>query len=174
MAIAIRRLEESDIVEAFDCGDGPLNSYLKHHAWINQNRNSIGVTYVAIDESAPGVVLAYFTLAVSSIPRGRLPKKLVRSLPPYDVPVILLARLAVDSRFAGKGLGRALIAEAFRIMIGVSDEIGCRGIITDAYRNRINWYAQYGFISLDGSPESGPQKMFLDIRTVRAALSTEV
>ncbi|HZQ54389.1 MAG TPA: hypothetical protein VFB14_19460 [Bryobacteraceae bacterium] len=59
MALVIRRLEERDEVESFDCGDEPLNNYLKRHAWTNQQRNSIGATYVAVNDRAPKV-LGYF------------------------------------------------------------------------------------------------------------------
>jgi len=170
MAIVIRRLEEREEVENFDCGDEPLNNYLKRHAWSNQEKSSIGVTYVAVDESAPRAVLGYFTLATASVPRAAFPKRYVRGLPPYDLPLILLARLAVDRRFAGRGLGHVLISEAFRISLRVADEVGCRCIITDAYRDRISWYAKYGFVPIEGAAEGGPQQMFLDVRTVRAAL----
>jgi len=172
LAVTIRRLEEFDDVENFDCGDEPLNNYLKRHAWTNQQKSSIGVTYVAIEESAPRSVLGYFTLATSSVPRDLLPKKHVRGLPPYDLPLILLARLAVDHRFAGRGLGHALIAEVFKITLRVADEVGCRCIITDAYRDRVGWYAKYGFIPIEGTAKDGPQKMFLDVRTIRAALKS--
>jgi GNAT superfamily N-acetyltransferase len=168
--VLIRRLEEFDQVEAFDCGDDPLNHYLKRHAWANQQKSSIGVTYVAIDEGAPRTVLGYFTLATASVPRDAFPMKYVRGLPPYDLPLILLARLAVDRRFSGKGLGHALISEAFKIALRVADDVGCRCIITDAYRERTDWYARYGFIALEGAAETGPQRMFLDIRTLRLAL----
>lgn len=47
MAIVIRRLEEHDEVENFDCGDDALNNYLKRHAWTNQQKSSIGVSYAA-------------------------------------------------------------------------------------------------------------------------------
>ena len=174
MAIIIRRLEERDEVENFDSGDEPLNIYLRRHAWTNQVKSSIGVTWVAVDESAKRAVLGYFTLAVASAPRDAFPKKHIRGLPPYDLPLILLARLAVDRRFAGRGLGGALISEAFRISLRVADEVGCRCIITDAYRNRVSWYAKYGFVPLEGSAESGPQRMFLDLRTVRAALRRSI
>jgi GNAT superfamily N-acetyltransferase len=170
MAIIIRRLEEHDEVEKFDCGDEPLNKYLKHHAWTNQAKSSLGVTYVAADEAAPRVVLGYFTLAMASVAREAFPKRYVRGLPPYDLPLVLLARLAVDRRFAGRGLGHALISEAFRISLRVADEVGCRCIVTDAYRDRISWYAKYGFVPIEGAIEGEPQRMFLDIRTVRAAL----
>lgn len=170
MPVLIRRLEEFDQVEAFDCGDDPLNNYLKRHAWANQQKSSIGVTYVAIDEGAPRTVLGYFTLATASVPRDAFPRKYVRGLPPYDLPLILLARLAVDRRFSGKGLGHALISEAFKIALRVADDVGCRCIITDAYRQRTDWYARYGFVPLEGAAETGPQRMFLDIRTLRLAL----
>ena len=170
MPVLIRRLEEFDQVEAFDCGDDPLNNYLKRHAWANQQKSSLGVTYVAIDEGAPRTVLGYFTLATASVPRDAFPRKYVRGLPPYDLPLILLARLAVDRRFSGKGLGHALISEAFKIALRVADDVGCRCIITDAYRERTDWYARYGFIPLEGAAETGPHRMFLDIRTLRLAL----
>ena len=172
MAVTIRRLEEPDELESFDCGDEPLNNYLKRHSWTNQEKSSIGVTYVAVEEFSPRTVLGYFTLATSSIPRDNLPKKHVRGLPPYDLPLILLARLAVDRRFSGKGLGHALISEALKISLRVANEVGCRCVITDAYRDKVDWYARYGFIPIEGAAESGPQKMFLDARTIRAALQS--
>ncbi len=172
MAVLIRRLEEHDEVEPFDCGDEPLNNYLKRHAWANQQKSSIGVTYVAVDERALLIVIGYFTIATASVPRDAFPKKYVCGLPPYELPLILLARLAVDRRFSGKGLGHALISEVFKIALRVADDVGCRCIITDAYRDRVSWYARYGFVALEGAAESGPQRMFLDIRTIRLALKS--
>jgi predicted N-acetyltransferase YhbS len=117
------------------------------------------------------MVLGYFTLATSAVPRDSFPKKHVRGLPAYDLPLILLARLAVDYRFGGKGLGPQLLREAFRISIAVSEQVGCRCIITDAYRDKMSWYAKYGFLPLEGGAENQPtQRMFLDIRTLKATL----
>jgi len=75
--MVIRRLEEQDEVDGFDCGDGALNNYLKRHAWINQQKVSIGVIYVAMDESAPRNVLGYFTLAMASLSREEFPPKYI-------------------------------------------------------------------------------------------------
>jgi GNAT superfamily N-acetyltransferase len=172
VAVLIRRLEEQDEVAPFDCGDEPLNNYLKRHAWANQQKSSIGVTFVAIDEGAPCTVIGYFTLAMAGAPRDVFPKKYVRGLPLYDLPLILLAGLAVDRRFSGKGLGHALISQAFKIALRAADDVGCRCIITDAYPNRATWHARYGFVPLEGGVEDGPQRMFLDIRTIRMALKT--
>ena len=107
------------------------------------------------------------------MPRDRLPKKYVRGLPPYDLPLILLARLAVDKRFSGRGLGHALLSEALQITLRVADEVGCRCIITDAYPDKAGWYARYGFVPIEGAAASSPQKMFLDVRTIRRATSFE-
>ena len=170
MGVAIRRLQEQDETASFDCGDEPLNNYLRRHAWNNQQKSAIGVTYVAIDDAAPGAVLGYFTLATASAPRNRFPQIFVRGLPPYDVPLILLARLAVDRRFSGRGLGTALLSHALRIALQVSEEVGCRYVVTDAYKTKAAWYARFGFITLEGSPETSTQKLLLDIRTIRAAL----
>jgi predicted N-acetyltransferase YhbS len=64
------------------------------------------------------------------------------------MPFTLLARLAVDRRSAGPGLGDALISEALRISLRVADEVGCRCVITDAYRDRISWYSRYGLVPI--------------------------
>jgi predicted N-acetyltransferase YhbS len=107
------------------------------------------MSYVAVDEGAPLTALGYFMLAMA---------------------MTLLARLAMDRRFAGRGLGHALISEALRISLRSADNVGCRGIITDAYRDRVNRYSRNGFVPIEGAAETGPQRMFLDMRTVRAAL----
>jgi GNAT superfamily N-acetyltransferase len=143
MATVIRRIEEQDQMDEFDCGDVALNNYLKRHAWSNQQKVSIGVSYIAADETAPRFVLGYFTLATASARHDQFPKKYVRGLPPYDLPLILLARLAVDRRFASRGLGHSLISEAFRISLRVARDVGCRGIVTEAHHDRIGWYARY-------------------------------
>jgi predicted N-acetyltransferase YhbS len=141
---------------------------------VNQAKSSIGVTYVAVEEAAPRRVLGYFTIAMSSVPREAFPKRYVRGLPNYEVPLVLLARLAVDRRFAGKGLGHALLSEALRVALRVSGEVGCRCVITDAYRDRVGWYARYGFVPVEGAATEGPQRMFLDIRTIRMAVQARV
>ena len=143
---------------------------VKKHAWNNEQKSSIGVTYVVVDAVAPQTVLCYFTLATSSIPRDAFPKKQVRGLPAYDLSLILLARLAVDHRFERKGLGTLLLKEAFKISLNIVERVGCRCIITDAYPDKVGWYANYGFVLLEESTENNStRRMFLDIRTLQLA-----
>jgi len=94
----------------------------------------------------------------------------VRGLPAYDLPAILLARLAVDKRFSGRGLGRALLSEALRVSLRASKQVGSRCIIVDAYPAALDWYRKYGFVPIEGA-KSGSVRMYLDIRTIEAARS---
>ena len=60
----------------------------------------------------------------------------------------------------GRGLGHALISEALRISLRVADEVDCRSIITDAYRDRVSWYARYGFVPIEGTAATGQRGCF--------------
>lgn len=121
---------------------------------------------------SPRTVVGYFTLATASVPRDAMSKQAVRGLPAYDLPMLLLARLAVDRRFRGRGLGHALLAEALRIAVAVSEQAGCRCVIVDAYPGTMGWYERYGFRPIPGGKESSV-RMFLNIRTVKAAQQQE-
>jgi len=169
--LLICRLEERHVVEHFDCGDHALNDYIRQHAWKNQVRYLVGVTHVATDEKQPELVIGYYTLASTVISRD-----LVRVLSPFgglpyqDIPAVLLARLGVDRRFAGCGVGKALLVDALNRALELRQTIGCRCVIVDAYPGAVAWYAKYGFLPISGgSPTSPTQKMCIDLRTVQKA-----
>lgn len=168
MAIVFRILKKGDKREHFDAGDADLNDYLKEKAWQNQRRLRVGVTYVAVDDEQPDVVLGYYTLAMSGIPRRAFSDEDAKKLTPYgEIPVILIGRLAVDKRARGKGLGKALLMDALRNSVILGESVGCRGIVVDALQQSVDFYEKYGFANV-GAATSGerPQKMFLDIRNV--------
>ncbi len=169
MPLYIRRLDEDDLRSHFDCGDEALNTYLARYAWQNQRRNRVGVTYVAVDEAQPNVVIGYSTVAVSSIPRASSIE--LRRLSPYaDIPVVLLARLAVDRRFGGRRIGEALLIHAVNLALTLGESVGCRAVIVDAYPMAVSWYAKYGFRPIGGDPpQAATRKMFIDLRTVEKA-----
>src|SRR5262245_57605804 len=95
---------------AFDCGAPALNLYLRNYALQNQKRGIVR-NYVTTRAGDPAVV-AFYSLVYASLDRKLLPPKLVKGLGNYDIPVMLLARLAVDRRKQGKGLGKALLKDA--------------------------------------------------------------
>ena len=78
----------------FDCGVPALNLYLRTYALQNQKKGMVR-NYVTT-RATRKVVLAYYSLVYAAIAQKRLPAKLVKGLGKYDIPVMLLARLAVD------------------------------------------------------------------------------
>lgn len=166
MQLLIRRLGQADRRDHFDCGDSRLNDYLRLHALQNQERHQVGTTYVAVELAAPLVVIGYYTLAVSDVPANLLPER----LGPYPrVPVILLARLAVHNRFRGRGVGEQLLVNALDRSVSLSRQVGCRGVIVEAYPTAVEFYRKYGFIDV-GKPDAvNNHRMFIDLRTVARA-----
>ena len=91
MTVEIRALRKSDDREDFHSGDEALDLYFRRYAGQNQFRHHLGVTYVAIEEER---VLGFVTVSPGSLDAEELPSG--RRLPPYPVPVLRVARLAVD------------------------------------------------------------------------------
>src|SRR6266852_8233201 len=101
-------LDATHDFSAFDCGVPTLNSYLKKFALQNQ-RSQSARTYVATRGEC---VVGYYTLAAASARREETPARVAKGLAAHPVPVLLLARLAVDNREKGKGLGKGLLHDA--------------------------------------------------------------
>jgi len=92
-------LEKNHDLSAFDCGAPALNDYLRKYAFQNhQNRSAR--SYVTTRDR---LVVGYYTLAAGSVSREEVPPRIARGLGSYPVPIILLARLAVDCSQQGMG-----------------------------------------------------------------------
>ena len=104
----VRKLAGSDAVESFDCGQAALNQFLQRFALINQKSNS-AQTYVCC---YGGVVLGFYSLAVGSVDPATAAPRVIKGIPQHPVPVMILARLAVDVQHQGAGLGKALLKDA--------------------------------------------------------------
>jgi len=172
VALHIGQLKKEHLRAAFDCGNLTLNDYLRRYAWQNQERHQIGTTYVAVEESQPLVVLGYHTLAMSEISCHSVPElsAVLKRLPYSAIPAVLLARLAVDVRFSGHGLGRKLLADAFNCSLEIGRQVGCRCLIVDAYASAVHWYSKFGLIEIPGARfGANTKRMFIDLRTVERA-----
>jgi GNAT superfamily N-acetyltransferase len=101
--------------------------------------------------------------------------RLRKRLPGYPLPVLRLARLGVDTRAQGLGLGKALLRHVITLALEQRDSLGCIGIVTDAKVEAVPFYEALGFISLgkirEGLLVEEPVPMFLAIDT--AARATE-
>lgn len=168
---AIRRLLAGDDTSSFRCGDAEYDLFLQRYAGQNQDRMFVGTTYVAADGRR---VIGYVTVAVGRLDRDDLPEGSRRSLPRYPLPVLRLARLAVDEAYQSRGLGRRLAAQAFAVALHVRATAGCVGIVVDALPGRVGFYGELGFTVLEivsgrSAIRPEPVAMFLPIDTVARA-----
>lgn len=168
----IRRLATSDDRSAFHSGDPDLDRFFIRFAGQNQFRHHLGTTYVAVDA---GRILGYSTVAAGSIESERLPSTLRRSLPCYPLPVLRLARLAVDASAARQGVGSSLLRHVLNLAIRMAEDVGCVGIVVDAKPGAAAFYARLGFSPLDVAqgalPSAGTTPMFLPLELVAGALA---
>lgn len=112
----------------FDCGDASLNRWLQQRALANQGSGATR-TFVVCDGA--GMVKAYVALASGAVAVAASPGRFRRNMPD-PIPVVVLARLAVDRSVQGQGLARALVADAFERVTQASEQIGVRGILVHA------------------------------------------
>ena len=166
MTAEIRALEKSDDRETFCSGDEALDLFFHRYAGLNQFRHHVGVTCVAIEDTR---ILGFVTISPATLLADDLPEG--RRMPPYPVPVLRLARLAVGLEDRGIGLGRKLLRFTIEMAEKMRDELGCVGIVVDAKPGATGFYGEHGFIGIDivkgaGSVRPSPVPMFLPIGAV--------
>ena len=109
MGIAVRQLRPEDDRSDFHSGNIDLDRFFQQFAGQNQFRHHIGTTYVAVEGE---LVLGFATVAPSEIDVERIPASRRKRLPKYPMPVLRLARLAVDERARDRGVGRVRSGKA--------------------------------------------------------------
>jgi GNAT superfamily N-acetyltransferase len=154
--------------DAFDCGEPELNEFLRRHARQSHDRGG-AKTFVAVPPDDPKRVLGYYSLSPASIEYARTPAVVARGLGRYEVPVFRLARLAVDGRVQGRGLGGELLLAAGRRCLRAAAEVGGVALLIDAKSERAaGWYASYGAIRLPDTPRA----LVLPLVAIEAALKS--
>ena len=154
--------------EAFDCGEAALNDFLRRHA---RKSHELGgaKTFLAIADDDNKTVLGFYSLCPAAIEYDRTPDIVRRGLARHDVPGFRLARLAVDRRVQGHGLGGQLLLAAGRRCLLASAEVGGVVLVIDAKTDRVaKWYASYGAVTLLDAALS----LVLPLATIEAALKT--
>lgn len=112
---------------AFACGRESLDTWIKQRALRNQ-ASGASRTFVVQDARR---VVAYYALASSAVATELATGRLRRNMPD-PIPVVVLARLAVDRAYQGTGLGRALLRDAGMRVLGAAELIGIRGLLVHA------------------------------------------
>lgn len=152
--------------DAFDCGEAALNEFLRRYARKSHERGG-AKTFLAIDKSDDKTILGFYSLCPASVDFARTPEIARRGLARHDVPGFRLARLAVDRRFQGHGMGGQLLLAAGRRCLLAAVEVGGVVLVIDAKNERAAaWYASYGAVPLLDAPLS----LLLPLTTIEAAL----
>jgi len=160
---AVRKLDASHEVDAFDCGKEPLNRFLQRHALVDQKAGS-AQTYVVCREQR---VAGYYSLAVGAVEHADAPGRVGKGLVRHPIPVMLLARLAIDRAEQGKGLGKALLKDALLRTAQAAEIAGIRALLVHAKDDEARaWYEQFDF---EPSP-TDPYHLFLLMKDLRTLL----
>lgn len=161
---AVQKLDASHDVDTFDCGKEPLDRFLKRHALVNQKAGS-AQTYVVCREGQR--VTGYYSLAVGAAEHAGAPGRVSKGLARHPIPVMLLARLAIDRSEQGKGLGKALLKDALLRTAQAADIAGIRALLVHAKDDEARaWYERFDF---EPSP-TDPYHLFLLMKDLRAIL----
>jgi GNAT superfamily N-acetyltransferase len=147
----------------FDCGDPSLNQWLRQRALANQ---ASGATRTFVVCGAGDDIRAFVALASGAVAVNASPGRFRRNMPD-PIPVVVLARLAVCRSQQGKGLARALLADAFERVLLASEQIGVRGVLVHAASPAARaFYLHMGF---EPSPLD-PSTLMVRLSDVRDAL----
>jgi GNAT superfamily N-acetyltransferase len=171
VGITVRTLRPEDDRSSFGSGNVDLDRFFQKYAGQNQFRYHIGTTYVAVDGDR---ILGFATVSPSEIDVEKVSGARRKRFPRYPMPVLRLARLAVDERAQGRGVGRILLKSVFVLARTLSRDYGCMGVVVDAKPDAVPFYERYGFIpfpvtggDLGDRPE--PQPMFLELGAIPKA-----
>jgi ribosomal protein S18 acetylase RimI-like enzyme len=149
---------------AFDCGKPPLNEWLIDMARYNQEQGYTR-TFVIADEA--NRVVGYNSLCAGLINRNDVPRSVKGGQAPQDIPVALLARLAVDRYHQGQGLGVALLSHALRSAVSAGQIVAFRAVMVDALDDdAMKFYLKHGF----EKSRISPTKLLLPVRKILASL----
>ncbi len=149
----------------FASGNAPLDDFLRTR--VNQyEKRRLGKTFAAVPKGGRKV-LGYYTLAAGAVAFERLPTDASRKLPKHPVPVVLLARLAVDRSSQGMRLGEGLLLDALQRALDLSERVGVHAVEVDAIDDVASaFYRKYGFAAL----LDDARHLYLPIATVEKLL----
>lgn len=160
-------LDSEHRVNGFECGVGSLDTWLVRHARAAAGAGSAR-TYVIVDSRQDRVV-GYHALTVGSIDHAEATGRAKKGMPKHPIPVMLLARLAVDESVQGRGLGLFLLRDAMSRAVSVADQAGVRLLLVHAVNDEARaFYERFGF---EPSPTDPMNLQFL-IKEIRREIDS--
>ena len=142
----IEKLNASHATADFACGQPALDRFVQTFALINQRTGS-AQTYAAV---IGGKVIGFYSLTVGHIEQADAPTRMTKGLPRHPVPVMILARLAIDQHHQSKGLGSGLLKDALLRTLQAADIAGIRAMLVHAKDQPAKaFYEHFGFTAFD-------------------------
>ncbi|GAD78232.1 GNAT family N-acetyltransferase [Vibrio ezurae] len=148
----------------FNCGTEALNNYLKVMA-SQQAKKDNTRTFVLEDENDNTHIIGFYTLTMTPIDLKALPEKLQKKHQ-SSTSGGLIARLAVDDRYKGRGFGEWLLIDALRKLLTASDSVAFPVVVVDAKDGATQFYEHYGFTPF----QDADNKLFITISDIRVSL----
>jgi GNAT superfamily N-acetyltransferase len=160
----IVKLNRSHAIDRFDCGAASLNNFLKQYALTNQASGGAQTYVAALGE----LVAGYYSLATGEVAHEAAPARVAKGMARHPIPVMLLARLATDLTWQGKGLGAALLADAMRRTLQAADIAGIRALVVHAKDDKARRFYQH--FDFDASPKD-PLHLSILIKEIRRQIA---
>ncbi|OQK16216.1 GCN5 family acetyltransferase [Methyloprofundus sedimenti] len=148
----------------FDCGVEPLNNYLRLMAQQQSSKDNTR-TFVLEDQQQTTFIIGYYTLTMTTLNLSALPQKLQKKHQNAQATA-LIARLAIDKRYAQQGYGEWLLIDALHKLLAASDTVAFPLIMVDAKQGVAKFYEKMGFSSFLDEPN----KLFMTLMDVRRSL----
>jgi GNAT superfamily N-acetyltransferase len=131
-------------ISTFDCGKSLLNDWLLRHARQAQGSGSAKTFVVTENERVAG----YFSLTVGQIDTIDAPDRIRKGMGQYPIPVVILARMAVDLAYQGQGIGVGMLQDAIRRTMLIAEQAGIRAMLTHPIdEEAARFYTRFGFIA---------------------------
>lgn len=158
-------LTEFHDVSQFTCGKPALDRWLKARALSNQQR---GFTVVMVVHEARRVV-GFYGLAPTAVAASMLPRSVRTGQPPEPVPCLLLAQLATDLGWAGRGVGNGLLKHALLRCVEGAKLVGGRALLVRAIdAEAAGSWTRRGFLPT----KDDPFMLFRSMADITASLVT--
>lgn len=159
----IEKLARGHQLEGFTCGQAPLDQFLVRYALTNQLANA-SQTYLGMEADQ---VIGFYTLTVGEMGYGDAPDRLAKGLARHPIPLMILARLAVDTRYQGQGIGEGLVRDAMSRTVTVADIVGIRALVVHAKDDAVR--SHYERFGLRSSPAQ-PLLLYMLLKDIRRSI----
>lgn len=157
----IEPLAKSHDLDSFDCGDEALNTFLYRDALVNAGAGGCR-TYVAADDER---VVGFYSIAAGSVAHADSPPRVRAGMARHRIPILVLARFAVDRSCQKRGIGRGLLKDAFIRAMRAAEIVGVRALLVHAKDDAArSWYRRQAEFEVS-SPE--PLQLVILMKDIR-------